>query len=46
MATSAQVIGASILFAVYGIFILYFVVKGSRGTKTMQSAVLHFRRYS
>ena len=35
MATSAQVIGASILFAVYGIFILYFVVKGSRGTKSI-----------
>ena len=35
MATSAQVVGASILFAVYGIFILYFVVKGSRGTKSI-----------
>ncbi len=35
MATSAQVIGASILFAVYGIFILYFVVKGSQGTKNI-----------
>ena len=35
MATSAQVLGASILFAIYGIIILYFVVKGSRGTKNI-----------
>ena len=35
MATSAQVTGASILFAIYGIFILYFVIKGSRGTKNI-----------
>ena len=35
MATSTQVIGASILFAIYGVFILYFVVKGSKGTKNI-----------
>lgn len=36
MATSAQVIGASVLFAIYGVFILYFVIKGSRGTKNIK----------
>lgn len=40
MASSAQVIGASILFAIYGIFILYFVVKGSRGTKNINDYAL------
>ena len=35
MATSAQVIGASMLFAVYAVFVLYFVVKGARGTKNI-----------
>lgn len=35
MATTEQVVGASILFAIYGIFILYFVIKGSRGTKSI-----------
>ena len=35
MATSAQVIGASILFAVYVVFVLYFVIKGARGTKNI-----------
>lgn len=32
MATSAQVIGSSILFAVYVVFVLYCVIKGARGT--------------
>ena len=36
MATSAQVIGASILFAVYVVFVLYFVIKGARGTKNIK----------
>ncbi|HKM12864.1 MAG TPA: hypothetical protein PL115_02140 [Bacteroidales bacterium] len=36
MATSAQVIGASILFAVYAVFVLYFVIKGARGTKNIK----------
>ena len=36
MATSAQVIGASILFAVYVVFVLYFVIKGARGTKSIK----------
>lgn len=36
MATTDQVIGASILFAIYGFFILYFVVKGSKGTKNIK----------
>lgn len=40
MATSSQVIGASILFAIYGILILYFVVKGSRGTKNIKDYAL------
>lgn len=35
MASTEQVIGASILFAIYGVFILYFVVKGSKGTKNI-----------
>ena len=35
MANSEQIIGASILFAVYAVFILYFVVKGARGTKNI-----------
>ncbi|NLH56023.1 MAG: sodium:solute symporter [Rikenellaceae bacterium] len=40
MATSSQVIGASILFAIYGMLILYFVVKGSRGTKNIKDYAL------
>lgn len=36
MATTDQVIGASILFAIYGVFILYFVIKGSKGTKNIK----------
>lgn len=35
MATTSQIIGAAILFGIYAIFILYFVVKGSGGTKNM-----------
>ncbi|VBB43416.1 Na+/panthothenate symporter [uncultured Paludibacter sp.] len=35
MATKEQVLGAAILFALYGIIILYFVIKGSRGTKNI-----------
>ncbi|MBL0326906.1 MAG: sodium:solute symporter [Cytophagaceae bacterium] len=35
MASSSQVIGAAILFFLYGIVIIYFVIKGSRKTKSI-----------
>jgi sodium/pantothenate symporter len=40
MATTAQVTGAIVLFALYGIAILYFVVKGSRRTKNITDYAL------
>ncbi|MDR1552104.1 MAG: hypothetical protein LBS69_01405 [Prevotellaceae bacterium] len=40
MATTPQVIGASILFVFYGITILYFVIKGSRKTKNINDYAL------
>lgn len=35
MASKEQVIGAAILFVLYGTVVLYFVIKGMRGTKTI-----------
>ncbi len=35
MATKEQVIGAALLFSLYAAFVLYFVVKGARGTKNI-----------
>ncbi|MDR2126977.1 MAG: hypothetical protein LBP63_09130 [Prevotellaceae bacterium] len=40
MATTPQVTGASILFVLYGIAILYFVIKGSRKTKSINDYAL------
>ncbi|MCK9205935.1 MAG: hypothetical protein M0P66_02380 [Salinivirgaceae bacterium] len=40
MATTSQVIGASILLALYGIAILYFVIKGAKGTKSISDYAL------
>lgn len=35
MASTLQVTGAAILFAIYAVFVLYFVIKGYRGTKNI-----------
>ena len=40
MATTAQVTGVFILLAIYGIVILYFVIKGSKGTKNINDYAL------
>ncbi|MFA6402211.1 MAG: hypothetical protein WCX31_11400 [Salinivirgaceae bacterium] len=40
MSTKAQIIGAVILLALYGIAILYFVIKGSKGTKSINDFAL------
>lgn len=40
MATTAQVTGAAILFTVYALTILYFVIRGSRKTKSINDYAL------
>lgn len=40
MATTAQVTGATVLFILYGVLILYFVVRGSRKTKSIRDYAL------
>jgi sodium/pantothenate symporter len=46
MATTSQVTGAIILFALYGITILYFVVRGSRSTKNITDYALGSMQFS
>jgi sodium/pantothenate symporter len=46
MATKAQVTGAIILFILYGLTILYFVIRGSRGTKNITDYALGSFRFS
>ncbi|MDR3285949.1 MAG: hypothetical protein LBT27_00725 [Prevotellaceae bacterium] len=40
MATTTQIIGAAVLFSLYGIAILYFVIRGSKSTKNINDYAL------